>query len=305
VWRRLTPPAGCEEADFRDVVAFGAGRAFVMSVREPAAVFETIDGGVTWIERLREDDPEAFFDSIAFENTLRGVVFGDPLEDGSLYVARTEDGGRTWERVETPPLPVAGPSEAGFAASGTCIAFAGPGRIRIATGGVTSRVLGSDDFGETWFVAEHPLETGVPTSGAYSIAFTDELHGVLVGGDYTRPDERSAGAAWTKDGGRTWLRPQPPGVRGYRSCVTAVPQAGPLTFVATGPNGIDVSLDAGRTWIPFDTFSGQNAIASARDGEALHMVGTNGEVFRWISILPALPDEEIGVEVEGPIGARR
>ena len=66
-----------------------------------------------------------------------------------------------------------------------------------------ARVLRSTDRGRTWQIAETPLAAG-QTSGIYSVAFRDALHGVVVGGDYSKETEAVDNVAVTDDGGRTW-----------------------------------------------------------------------------------------------------
>ncbi|HQH46591.1 MAG TPA: YCF48-related protein, partial [Candidatus Aminicenantes bacterium] len=44
------PVPGAEEADFRDIEAFGPEEAVVMAAGRPARLFRTADGGRTWTE---------------------------------------------------------------------------------------------------------------------------------------------------------------------------------------------------------------------------------------------------------------
>jgi len=120
-----------EELDFRDVEALDANTAVLMSAGQPAELWLTEDGGLTWDRRLQMDVEGAFLDAMAFEGS-RGLAWGDPL-DGNFLALASEDGGRTWRRVgATLPTPEEG--EAGFAASGTCVARRGH-QIWIGTGG--------------------------------------------------------------------------------------------------------------------------------------------------------------------------
>jgi photosystem II stability/assembly factor-like uncharacterized protein len=104
-------------------------------------------------------------------------------------------------------------------------------------------------------VFETPIKSG-KSAGIFSIAFRDQKHGVIVGGDYTKEKEASDNLALTEDGGVTWKLVQ--GLSGFRSVVAYVP--GSRMLVAIGPSGTDYSMDDGRTWTPlstqgFDTFS--------------------------------------------------
>lgn len=71
----------------------------------------------------------------------------------------------------------------------------------------------------------------------------DRNNGVIVGGNYEKPDEHDKNLAFTTDGGKTWkLRT---GLTGYRSAVTYVNRN---TIIAVGTNGSDISRDGGETW---------------------------------------------------------
>ena len=47
----------------------------------------------------------------------------------------------------------------------------------------------STDRGRTWTATETPVKAGTASAGIFSIAFRDRDHGVIVGGDYRKPDE--------------------------------------------------------------------------------------------------------------------
>jgi photosystem II stability/assembly factor-like uncharacterized protein len=69
--------------------------------------------------------------------------------------------------------------------------------------------------------------------------------GVAVGGDYLKPDDSVATAAFTTDGGKTWTAATIP-PHGYRSAVAY--DAPTKTWITVGPNGTDISTDDGRNW---------------------------------------------------------
>jgi photosystem II stability/assembly factor-like uncharacterized protein len=176
---------------------------------------------------------------------------------GAFVIITTEDGGRTWTRVPPDRLPPALDGEGAFAASGTNVTVFGRDHVWLGTGAAArARVLRSTDRGRTWAIADTPLAAG-PTSGIYSVAFRDALHGVVVGGDYSREREAVNNAAVTRDGGKTWTLVK--GLGGFRSVVAHVPGSR-ASFLTVGPQGSDISTDDGRTWTPiagpgFDTFS--------------------------------------------------
>src|SRR5581483_3734783 len=102
-------------------------------------------------------------------------------------------------------LPAALPGEAAFAASGSCLIARGEADAWFVTGGgKAARVFRSTDRGRSWEASETPVAAGAASAGAFSIAFRDREHGMIVGGDYKKPDEAGATAAFTSDGGKTW-----------------------------------------------------------------------------------------------------
>ena len=254
-WKKLTVTS--EALDFRDVDAIDEQTAYVLSIGNGTAsrIYKTVDGGASWTLQLRNDDPKVFLDAMSFWDANRGIVIGDSVE-GKLYVLTTSNGGRDWSRVPADTLPPALENEGAFAASGTNIALYGKRSAWIGLGAAArARVLRTTDGGRTWRIFETPLKSG-PSSGIFSIAFRDQKHGVIVGGDYQKEKEAVDNLAVTDDGGATWTLVK--GLSGFRSVVAFVP--GAKVLVAIGPAGGDYSSDDGKTWTPlsgpgFDTFS--------------------------------------------------
>lgn len=271
---------GAEELDFRDIEAFDERTAYVLSIGNGAnsRIYKTTDGGESWKLQFTNTDEKAFFDSIAFWDEKNGLAMSDPV-GGKYVLYRTEDG-ETWQKVSTDSMPSAGEGEAAFAASGTCLVTAGKDRVWLVTGGTDARVFYSKDRGRTWDVAETPIVKGAPGSGIFSIDMWDEKRGVIVGGNYQKPDESGANLAFTKDGGKTWTAGT--GLSGYRSGVVHVDKK---MLVAVGTNGYDLSLDGGRGWVRYQTeggpITGFNAV-DARDRNSVWAVGANGLVARYV-----------------------
>lgn len=182
-----------------------------------------------------------FLDGMDFmKNT--GFIMGDP-KDGFFSLSYSLDGGITWKTCEGKVPNLEG--EAGFAASGTNVQVLNDSTFLFVSGGKKSRYFLSKDQGKTWEWTSLPFLTNL-TSGAFSIHMINEKEGVLVGGDYANPDLNLNVAYYTDDGGKFWMNAevQP---RGYRSCV--IFKNG--VYYTCGTNGIDVSLDMGKEWIPF------------------------------------------------------
>jgi photosystem II stability/assembly factor-like uncharacterized protein len=254
-WQKLSVTQ--EKLDFRDIDAINQGTAYTLSIGNgPASrIYKTVDGGANWTLQFRNEDPKAFADAMSFWDADHGIVIGDSV-DGQFWILMTSDGGRVWSRVPVKALPPALPNEGAFAASGTNIAVYGKTHAWIGLGAAArSRVLRTMDGGRTWKVFETPIRSAA-SAGIFSIAFRDEKHGVIVGGDYQKETEAVDNLAITSDGGATWTLVK--GLSGFRSVVAYVP--GSKTLVAIGPAGGDYSTDDGQTWKPidgpgFDTFS--------------------------------------------------
>ena len=243
---RTWTPAQVPDAatlDFRAVVAFSATDAFLMSSGpgDQSRIYHTIDAGRHWQLQFTNTNPKGFFDSMQFWDPAHGIVLGDPIPDetGKLHfeLLKTEDG-QAWHQIPLAQLPEAIEGEGAFAASNSCIAIFGadknimwgqpPSAVRsgearqyaapsndppdpniwFATGGKTARVFHSSDAGKTWNVFDTPILHGQDSTGIFSIAFRDSLHGVIAGGDYKRPNDDGPNLAFTDDGGKTWTLSQ-------------------------------------------------------------------------------------------------
>lgn len=254
-WKKLSVTT--EALDFRDIDAIDVQTAYVLSIGNgpTSRIYKTLDGGANWILQFRNEDPKVFLDAMSFWDADHGIVIGDSV-DGKFYILATANGGRDWSRVPAEALPPALENEGAFAASGTNIAVYGRSSAWIGLGaGARARVLRTNDGGRTWKIAETPLKSG-QSSGIFSIAFRDQKHGVIVGGDYQKEKEAADNLALTDDGGATWSLAQ--GLSGFRSVVAFVPRT--KILIAIGPAGGDYSNDGGKTWAPlsgpgFDTFS--------------------------------------------------
>ena len=273
-WTKLSVP-DADALDFRDVDAVSDTTAYILSIGAGKAsrIFKTTDAGATWTPQFVNDDAKAFFDAMAFWDAQHGLAFSDSV-DGRFVIVTTSDGGLTWTRVAADALPPALPNEGAFAGSGTNIAVGRDGRAWIGTGAAaTSRMLVTTDRGAHWRSVDTPVASSA-SSGIFSVAFRDPLHGVTVGGDYRREQEAIDNAAVTADGGLTWTKVA--GLGGFRSVVAFVPRSA-ASWIAVGPQGADWSDDDGRTWtaIPGD---GYHAFSFSPSGRVGWGVGEGGRV---------------------------
>ncbi|QUQ66157.1 WD40/YVTN/BNR-like repeat-containing protein [Kutzneria sp. CA-103260] len=245
-WAQMAPQ-GTQSLDFRDIEAFDAQHAVALSIGtgDSSRVYRTEDGGKSWRQTQTNNDPNAFYDCMAFFDQRHGLIVGDPV-NGKFEVLATDDGGRSWQVLPSDGMPAAQPGEAGFAASGQCVATSGSRDAWIGSGGgAQSRIYHSTDRGRTWHETTTPLPSS-QSSGVFAVAFRDREHGVAVGGDYSAPT--TGAAATSQNQGRTW---QPAAITGYRSGAAWLGAA----VIAVGPTGSDLSVDGGRHWRPFDSGS--------------------------------------------------
>jgi photosystem II stability/assembly factor-like uncharacterized protein len=277
---RVGTVSGAEALDFRDVEAFDADTAYLLSIGEGerSRIYKTTDGGEHWRLQFTNSNPKAFFDAMAFWDPDRGVAVSDSV-DGRFVIIKTIDGGASWKEIPSEKLPPALAGEGAFAASGTCVVTHGKNNVWIATS--AARALSSTDGGETWHVATTPIPSGQPSAGAFSIAFKDARNGVIVGGDYKKEGEARDNAAITRDGGRTWKLAKGPLPGGFRSGVAYAPGASIL--VTVGPSGSDYSLEGGASWKLIGG-AGYHAVSFARSG-AGWAVGEGGRIARFRAFL--------------------
>jgi photosystem II stability/assembly factor-like uncharacterized protein len=274
-WRAASVP-GAEALDFRDVEAFDADTAYLLSIGEGdrSRIYKTTDGGEHWRLQFTNRNPKAFFDALAFWDANRGVAVSDSV-DGRFVIIKTTDGGTSWKEIPPEKLPPALAGEGAFAASGTCIGAQGRNNVWIVT--TAARALRSTDGGETWQVSTTPIPSGASSAGIFSIAFKDSKNGVIVGGDYKKEGEARDNVATTRDGGGSWKLVKGPLPGGFRSAVAYAP--GASTLVTVGPSGSDYSMDGGASWAPIGG-AGYHAVSFAPSG-AGWAVGEGGRIARF------------------------
>ncbi len=266
-----------EKLDFRDIEAFDANTAYILSIGEGenSRIYKTTDGGETWKLQFKNTNGRAFFDALAFWDKNNGMAMSDPV-DGKYLLLKTTDG-ENWNIADTNKMPSAKTGEAAFAASGTCLITQGKNNIFLISGGNDARVFRSENRGKTWSVSDTPIIKGTAGSGIFSIAMFDKKRGIIVGGNYEKPDEINNNLAFTTDGGKTWNLSK--GLNGYRSGVAFISKD---TLIAVGSSGSDLSNDGGKTWKNLDK---ENYNAVKGNSYVFWAIGANGLVAKYEVII--------------------
>lgn len=261
---------GFEKRDFRDVEAFDANTAIIMTVDTPAIILKTTDGGTTWRKVFEDKRPGMFLDAMEFWNNSSGIVVGDPINN-KLFIARTFDGGETWRGLPEANYPEAAEGEAMFASSGTNVVKLNKQEAVFVTGGKKSRLFIRD------LKIDLPIVQGKDFTGANFIAVYDEKNMVIVGGDFTKDTSRYMNCVLTKNKGQSFIIPATPPF-GYRSCVIYISKN---KLITCGTTGVDVSEDGGNNWRNVSA-SGFHVVQKAKKGKAVFLAGSRGRIAKLI-----------------------
>ena len=254
-WQNCSIPPGAGPLDFRGVRALDGNIAIVMSSGpgDLSRTYKTTDGCRTWTLLFTNPDKDGFCDAILYDaNTNKIFVLGDPV-NGEFVLYTSGKDGRHWAKIRGDHGLKALPGEAAFAASNSILVNAG-GQFSFVTGGARPEIIRAEHEFSQWSRTSLPFTPG-ESSGAFSIALSPSGKEVVAaGGDYKQPNLRERSAAYSSDGGYSFMPAQtPPG--GYRSAVAYDSRAG--IWITAGPNGTDISRDGGRHWTPLHPAAGE------------------------------------------------
>ena len=258
-WRHCTTPPNADHLDFRGIQAFDRTTAIAMSSGpgDQSRLYKTTDACQSWKLVLTNPDKDGFWDAIKFDDSSDGMILGDPVAN-RFVVYITRNGGDTWRRQASEGLNANPSIDSVFAASNSSLLMWTMLAHRFfVTGGPHGAFFiechGELEVGgDPSHVACHrdpkplPLKSGAPSTGAFSIAAQPGRF-VVVGGDYTKPNDTAGTSAYTLNSGYKWTASTTP-PHGYRSAVAYDAQSN--TWITIGPNGTDISTDDGRNWHP-------------------------------------------------------
>lgn len=268
-WKWFTVK-GFEKTEFRDIEAFDDMTAIIMSIAEPAYILRTVDAGENWNVVFMDSSKGMFLDAMEFWNELSGIVIGDPI-NGRFYIARTFDGGRSWQPIPEQYRPVADSGEACFASSGTNIRPLNKQEAVFISGGKKSNLFIRDKK------INLPLLQGTESTGANSIAVKNKKSFMVVGGDFNTKDSSLKNCAFTSNGGKSWQFPSV-APHGYRSCVEYI---GKKEWVTCGLNGVDYTKNDGNTFTLISK-DGYHVCRKAKKGKAVYFAGGGGRIGKLI-----------------------
>lgn len=272
--------------EFRSIHAWDAHKVLVATAGQPARIMKSMDGGVEWVCVYEHSSPEAFLDGLRLWDERTGLAFSDPV-DGKMLILKTDNEGESWRALDSQDLPSIEKGEAGFAASNSSLAVFSPLHAWIGLGGTqggVSRIFQTQNGGKSWTVNSVPPIARNESSGIFSVAFQDALHGIAVGGNYRLDSDASSNIAITDDGGLSWHNPSESRPRGFRSSIVFAKAPSGFSWwghqsiwITCGPSGCDWSPD-GQTWHDLSDI-GFHALALSSQG-SIWASGAQGRVAR-------------------------
>lgn len=231
---------------------------------EPAGLFRSDDGGVTWshVSGLREHPSRPGWEPGAGGLILHSIV-AHPTDAAQLWVGisavgifQTRDGGATWEARNRGVRAAGSPDE--YPETGQCVHkfVLHPSRPDVLFQQNHSGAYRSDDGGRTW----QDINAGLPSTFGFPIAVhPHDPHTIwtvpLNGDDRGRFVPEGRAAVWmSRDDGATWSAQTDglPGPGAYvgvlREAMATEPRDPAGVYIGTSTGQLFGSRDEGRSW---------------------------------------------------------
>ena len=190
------------ELNFRSMAVLNDSTVLMMSIASPAYIYKTSDKGKHWSIVYENKDSSAFLDCIKFVDNKVGYALGDPI-GAAFTLLQTNDGGNTWNNIDSKNLPKLNEGEAFFATSNTNMSVF-KNEMYIASGGKTSRLWIIDNKQPKVSFRKTPLPSGEQMTGIFSMDFYSKKLGVIGGGHYDQKDKVYTSIAYTENAGDSW-----------------------------------------------------------------------------------------------------
>jgi photosystem II stability/assembly factor-like uncharacterized protein len=213
------------------------------------AVFQTGDGGATWVQTYTNDpnDPESgeslplggIKADLVPLNMQTAWVGGVIYSSGTVYLYRTDDGGHTWSPV-TLELPAgAENSEMGIEEDHMHFVSDSEGFLVLRMSGESTQtaVYTTDDGGDTWMLTP----TLIPAAGMTDFLSAEEM--IIYNGEQFYV---------TRDAAKTWITITPDIVFGdaFATMDFVNLNSGWVVTVADNQRSLYRTHDGGTTWLP-------------------------------------------------------
>jgi len=263
---RWTARASEVSQSFLQISGSSDGRALYACGMQP---LKSVDGGATWV--LQSDSGPTCHNAFVTPDGARFFIFPIIEKVGLFTIFMSSDGGKTWRKVDTNPLPGPTPDVGTIdsifgTADGSHISVLQT-RWDVQHETYQALIAQSQDSGSTWMSRSGLFDfdllslTGV-SDGSFLVAVGN--HGRII---------------YSNDSGMNWQQ-RNGGTQEQLNAVFA--SANAKLLCAVGFNGaVVVSTDEGDTWVkrPVGTTVNLSGVFGTSDGRHLWVVGDSGTIL--------------------------